>query len=211
MRKPFGREQVPGSSAARRGWRQTSPSTRCFRIRRPDPSSQKACGRIRPPCLPFPHQAAVEQDPSADSFRHRHGQHICCVAQFSKPTLRKQAGIGGILHHDRSLERLLQLTLQVDAGPGRIGRKHQPMRLLVDAPGNTHAHPVDDASAKCRPQRSGGSRNGVERGPEIALGTTLPQRSASDSKTRSSRASESCREYRLPPGWPFPGAGRRPA
>ena len=111
--------------------------------------------------------------PGADSFRHRHHDHVRRIAQFSKPALGEQAGVGGILHHDGSLQRFFEIAFEIALGPGRMGRKHQAVRLLVDTARNAHAHALDHAPAKGgadRPRRAADRR---DRGSGIRFRSAL--------------------------------------
>ena len=126
------------------------------------------------PSRPRTRAAVPEKMPAPIPSETVDRKHVWQVAQLAEPALRKQAGAGGVLHHDGRLEAFLELGFQIGLGPGRVRSKHQLVRFLVDAPGHAHAHALDQAAAKCGLQGGGclgdGGDGARASGLEVACG-----------------------------------------
>ena len=91
---------------------------------------------------------AVEHQPAADTGADGDQQQVVGVVAGAVTELAPRRGVGVVLDHDRQLDALLELALEVLVAPGDVGREQHDGAGLVDVAGRAHADRLDRRAAR---------------------------------------------------------------
>src|SRR6478735_1089253 len=85
----------------------------------------------------------VQHQPAADTGADGDQQQVLGVVAGAVHELAPRRGVGVVLDHDRELDALLELALEVLVAPGDVRCEEHHRALLVDVAGRTHADRLD--------------------------------------------------------------------
>src|ERR1039458_9658074 len=93
------------------------------------------------------HQRPVGQNSGADTFGNGDHHQVAACVNAVEPDLGQDAGIGSVLQFHVKASLLHDWVPNVDVGPFQIGSEHQAIHVVVEAAGQTDAHPLNHLAA----------------------------------------------------------------